>query len=731
MRASSSAYGIKGIFPLVRTLTPQAVSRPFALPALRGVRLAIDATLLVQRLHFADDPHPSRHVIGFYRLITSLRQHDVVPIMVFDHPKKRLALKDREHVKRRHKRELDRIRSRLEHERRGRLQELQTHLDALSELQESERRQVGELLDQWRMPPSKSNAPPPTLSAPPPLPPGPLPPGPLPPGPLPPGPLPPAPTTPQIVAQSMHTNWLQLEETLRNAGTGQSKGQKMLAQAEQSLYETIATQLISGQSPQPLPPLASDLLSTAPSAEVAPQHSLSSLTAMHTSLTKTYARATTPLSAAIYQDCATLSSLMAVPVFWTGDGTRTGGGRVHEAEAYAASLVRAGFADLVASEDSDVLLYEAPLLRGLMGGVRSPGVLTKEGGRGKLEVICGNRVRNGLFPKHDLVKFLPLHPSNEAAKTAEELSYDRLTRSLMLDFALLCGTDFNRTVPGIGPKTALRLLKEHGSISTILKKESKKFRPPDGLSVREYETELRGARMVFLQPPKVRAMARSILGPQAVEAAADVVERQTSCVTVEKVLFSSDASEMGTIVSALTLDETAESDVGAVGAELNLFCTAEPAVESEVVRVATDAISIVGTDTSPEDHVSSPVEEVVYDRQKVHDFLRAHGVFRTSFSASNSSFSSLDEFDYEPAREQEWRDLLDLELGLTTSNSSPTCSYSDRSMNQKGGEKGKVMARASLGADFFGERNAVACWQPHMEQHVREGTRASIRNDSA
>ncbi len=72
---------------------------------------------------------------------------------------------------------------------------------------------------------------------------------------------------------------------------------------------------------------------------------------------------------------------MQTAVFWTGDGTRTGGGRIHEAEAYAASLVRAGFADLVASEDSDVLLYDAPLLRGLMGGVRSPACSASKQGK--------------------------------------------------------------------------------------------------------------------------------------------------------------------------------------------------------------------------------------------------------------------------------------------------------------------------------------------------------------
>ncbi|SPO29620.1 related to RAD27 - 5' to 3' exonuclease [Ustilago trichophora] len=724
MRVSPVIHGIRGIFPLVRALAPQAISPSFALPALRGLRLAIDATLLVQRLHFADDPHPSRHVIGFYRLITSLRQHGVVPIMVFDHPQKRLALKDREQVKRRHKRELDRVRSRLEHERRGRLQELQAHLDALSELPESERRQVGQTLDEWRMQahqalseqlsqPSTSSTLPisSTLSLAPPL-------------------LPPTPTKAQTVAYSMHTNWLQLEESLRSGGASQSKGQKILAEAEQQVYKTIATQLIKGQAPLPLP-LPQEGVETSigvASIQTKPSDTLSSLNAMHHSLTKTYDRATSPLSASIYQDCATLSSLMAVPVFWTGDGTRTGGGRIHEAEAYAASLVRSGFADLVASEDSDVLLYEAPLLRGLMGGVRSPGILTREGARGKLEVVCGTRVRTGLFPKSELENLIQLHASSEAAKlgqgTAEvDELYDRMTRSLMLDFALLCGTDFNRTIPGIGPKTALRLLKEHGSISTILRKESKKFHPPAGLSIREYETELRHARTVFLQPPKVRAAARSILGTAASEAAAEAVAQRATSAAVEQVLFSHDADGIESAVAEIGEDAGAgvgaSADAEAVDAT---YCTAESGVEmdDDISTVSSNSITIA---TSVTPYVP---QEMTYDRQKVHDFLRSHNVFRTSSSSSSDSMSPLEEFDYHqntPSREQEWRDLLDLELGLTSSTSGDPLSKRDTILEQENTD-GSDASAATLGIDFFGERKAVACWKPNMEQQIREETSA-------
>ncbi|EST09304.2 XPG N-terminal [Kalmanozyma brasiliensis GHG001] len=705
MRVSFVTRGIRGIFPLVRSLAPQAISPPFSLPALRGLRLAIDATLLVQRLHFADDPHASRHIIGFYRLVTSLRQHGVIPMMVFDHPQKRLALKDREQVKRRHKRELDRIRSKLEHERRGRLLELQSHLDALSELQVSERRQVGELLDKWRTPTQESpaevisqpstSAVPSTIAETVPTP----------------TPRLPAPTSKtESVAYSMHTNWMQLEESLRSGASSQSKGQKVLAEAEKEIYQTIATQLMSGEAPPPLPsPVESFDRADDIAAEAGPSHPLSSINAMHHSLSKTYDRATSPLSASIYKDCAELCSLMAVPVFWTGDGTRTGGGRIHEAEAYAASLVRSGFADLVASEDSDVLLYEAPLLRGLMGGVRNPGALGREAARGKLEVICGTRVRTGLFPKADTDKLAHLTASSELVKTEEsdsDLSYDRMARSLMLDFALLCGTDFNRTIPGIGPKTALRLLKEHGSISTILRKEAKKFQPPEGLSIREYETELRHARMVFLQPPKVRAAARSILGTPASEAAAETVSQSSGSALIERVLFAEGAAAVQSDEAAIADDIGASDGAATIDAGVNTYCTADPAVGLD--EIATEAV------TSPQ-----PGAEVTYDRQAVHDFLRSHGVFRTSSSDPDTDAFEL----YEPSasRQQEWRDLLDLELGLTT---PATISGFNSILEESPGESEALMGMTTLGADFFGERKAVACWNPGMEQHVRQETTA-------
>ncbi|PWZ00425.1 PIN domain-like protein [Testicularia cyperi] len=693
MRPSASVAGIKGIFPLIKTLTPQARSPPFSLTALQGLKLAIDATLLVQRLHFADDPHPSRHVIGFHRLITSLRQHGIVPFMVFDHPLKRLALKDREQVKRKQKREIDRIRSRLERERSERLHGLGYYLDALRSLTAAERQRVGSLLRTWQdrgrhdgeavlsdameeLFGSRAYA----------------------------------------IAFRLFTFWSQFESTLERLGDSQSKGQRTLTDSERQIYISITRQLVATSSTQ-LQTTGAPIEAEAASDQ-APTPSLASLTTMNTTLSKTYNRATSPLSATIYQDCAKLSTLMAVPVFWTGDGTRAGGGRIHEAEAYASSLVRSGFADAVASEDSDVLLYDTVLLRGLMGGIKSPAGAGRDAGRKKLEFVSGKRVRYGLFPRHELESlYNKLKHAGASSTTDRELSdeeYDKMARSMMLDFALLCGTDFNRTVPGIGPKTALRLLKEHGSISAILKQESKKFQPPDGLSIKEYEAELRDARMVFLNPPKVRATARSILGSAAAQDAPSS-DHPGQLSKVEHAFYPETAAPQRQDDNQIKVVDVAESSGDP---ESLVACTAEIATDASDDGSVEGQDSELVIDLSGQDLAVDPsISEVSYDRQAVLEFLRSRDIFRSSLTGIDGSDST--------SRSQDWRDLLDLELGL-----GPIQRPGDATLGSLASARGGDPRASAMGADFFGEgrqadgKGGVACWRPHLEEGVKRETTA-------
>ena len=95
-----------------------------------------------------------------------------------------------------------------------------------------------------------------------------------------------------------------------------------------------------------------------------------------------------------------------------------------EGEAQAAFMNRRGDADYVASEDYDTLLFGAPrTLRGLTGS-------------GDPELM-------------------------ELDATLEHLD---ITWEQLVDVAILIGTDFNEGVAGMGPKTALDAVREHGDL---------------------------------------------------------------------------------------------------------------------------------------------------------------------------------------------------------------------------------------------------------------------------
>ena len=95
-----------------------------------------------------------------------------------------------------------------------------------------------------------------------------------------------------------------------------------------------------------------------------------------------------------------------------------------EGEAQAAHMARRGDADYVGSEDYDALLLGAPYtLRGL----------TSEG-----DPEC-----------------------MDFERTLDELG---LTWEGLVDAAILMGTDFNEGIDGVGPKTAVKLIEEHGDL---------------------------------------------------------------------------------------------------------------------------------------------------------------------------------------------------------------------------------------------------------------------------
>jgi len=103
-----------------------------------------------------------------------------------------------------------------------------------------------------------------------------------------------------------------------------------------------------------------------------------------------------------------------------------------EGEAQASYIVQKGDAWAVASQDYDCLLFGAPRI------VRN---LAVTGRARELELLELNMILKKL----------------------------EITREQLVDMALLIGTDFNKGIKGIGPKSALKLIKEKGDIHSILK----------------------------------------------------------------------------------------------------------------------------------------------------------------------------------------------------------------------------------------------------------------------
>ena len=99
-----------------------------------------------------------------------------------------------------------------------------------------------------------------------------------------------------------------------------------------------------------------------------------------------------------------------------------------EGEAQAAYMNKIGDADFVGSEDYDTLLFGAP---------RTLRELTSKGDPELMEL--------------------------QATLDNHGLTYEQL-----VDVAMLCGTDFNEGVSGIGPKTGVKLVKEHGDLFGVL-----------------------------------------------------------------------------------------------------------------------------------------------------------------------------------------------------------------------------------------------------------------------
>ncbi|MCS7096063.1 MAG: flap endonuclease-1 [Nitrososphaerota archaeon] len=168
-----------------------------------------------------------------------------------------------------------------------------------------------------------------------------------------------------------------------------------------------------------------------------------------------YAQATSTLKDYMAEDSKRLLSLLGVP--WVQAPS--------EGEAQAAHIVKSGNADYCASQDYDSLLFGAPRL------VRNV-------------TISGRRKLPG---KNVYVEIEP--ETIELENVLKELG---VTHQQLIDIGILVGTDYNPNgVKGLGPKTALKLIKEYGGLEKVLPHLKDAEFPVDPLKIRELFTNPR------------------------------------------------------------------------------------------------------------------------------------------------------------------------------------------------------------------------------------------------
>ncbi|KAF9225810.1 PIN domain-like protein [Gyrodon lividus] len=567
--------GVLGITPFLQKICPEVIKRlPDRLKSLRGKTIVIDGTLITQRLHFAPMPHPHRHVLGWHRILTELKECDVRAICVFD-GKQRNAAKAREVERRRETRKIDAARGSIEAYRLHRLQRLMCLLPHYRSLRTPDRQRVDEALEKVRsanrpisvhslgstaptptstpaetsIPPSSCATSTPHRSYPlgrhpyffahggmgvdelqevvtsvsisqatPRSDPCQLAPGvaELPPLPeqavpiestdkgvgsvslsddraddpfaalptvywsgvvqppsvpwFPDHPLPVIPAEPvlpesvesfesefsalygeykQCLAQlsSMPSSFdgPAVSDESSAAGVADAAEARIeCAMSKQQLQMTldegrIWDSLVASSPDVPSPPI--DTEST-----------LSALAEKSNAISESYQRRSNPPTAETYEASKEILRAMGVPcIESTGP---------FEAEALASSLVIHGHADYVASEDTDVLVYEAPMIRN---------ITTREA---PIVVVRGEEIRTTL----------------------------QLDRASYIDFALLLGTDFSQRIKNVGPSRALKFIREHGSIERVIEQESKY---PPRVPVPDYLEQVGVARLVFQTLPPV------------------------------------------------------------------------------------------------------------------------------------------------------------------------------------------------------------------------------------
>ena len=194
---------------------------------------------------------------------------------------------------------------------------------------------------------------------------------------------------------------------------------------------------------------------------------------------KKYAQATSRLTSEMVDESKELLDGMGIPwVQAKGEG-----------EAEASIMVQKGKAYAAASQDYDVLLFGSPIL------VRNISIT----GRRKV-------------PRQD--RYIMVEP--EEIRLDETLKSLGITREQLVLIGILTGTDFNQGVYRIGPKTALKIVKEHKTLREIERYVKEKH---------DYEFEVNPREIfdLFTKPKKARLPEKFRWGNVKIEKIAELL----------------------------------------------------------------------------------------------------------------------------------------------------------------------------------------------------------------
>lgn len=165
------------------------------------------------------------------------------------------------------------------------------------------------------------------------------------------------------------------------------------------------------------------------------------------------ARASSRLTGDMIEESKELLTALGIPVVQAPS----------EGEGLAAQMARENLVWASASQDNDSLLYNCPRM------IRNLSI------SGRRRVSRSKTYRT-------------VHP--ELIDLELNLRKMGITREQLIDVAMLVGTDYNDKVPRIGPKTALKLIREFGQLEQVIAKK--------GLEITFPYQEI---REIFLNPP--------------------------------------------------------------------------------------------------------------------------------------------------------------------------------------------------------------------------------------